>query len=109
MSNEPEIREEEWEGDFKTYIIGFVLSLLFTCSAFLMVYKGWYASVGLILTFALLQFITQVIFFLHLGRESKERWNLILFGFMMLVVSIIVLGTLWIMFGLNMRTMPWMR
>ncbi|MCH9610020.1 MAG: Cytochrome bo(3) ubiquinol oxidase subunit 4 [Chlamydiales bacterium] len=101
--------EEEWEGDLKTYLIGFGLSLLFTCSAFLGVYKKWIDSPAMILTLAILQFITQIIFFLHLGKESKAHWNLILFGFMMLVVGIVVFGTLWIMFGLNMRTMPWMQ
>ena len=108
-SHNPEPTEEEWEGDLKTYIIGFVLSLLFTGTAFLSVYEKWVDGPGMILSLAILQFITQIIFFLHLGKESKKSWNLTVFWFMLLVVMIIVFGTIWIMYGLNTRVMPWMR
>ena len=101
--------EEEWEGDLKTYIIGFALSLLFTGTAFYSIFTKWVDGPELIITLAILQFITQVIFFLHLGKESKTSWNLTIFWFMLLVIIIIVLGTLWIMHGLQVRTMPWMQ
>ncbi len=108
MSQNPE-KEEEWEGDYKSYIIGFVLSLAFTLTAFFLVSKKVIEGPAIILLLALAQFIAQLIFFLHLGKESKAHWNTILFGFMLLVILIIVLGSLWIMFGLNERVMPWMR
>jgi cytochrome o ubiquinol oxidase operon protein cyoD len=41
------------------------------------------------------------VFFLHLGRESKPRWNLNALLFAVLVVVIIVFGSLWIMHNLN--------
>ena len=101
--------EEEWEGDYKSYWIGYGLSLLFTLTAFYLVWAKKVEGPTFIIALALAQFVTQLIFFLHLGKESKAHWNMILFGFMILVVAIIVLGTLWIMFGLNRRVMPWMQ
>ena len=100
--------QSEWDCALRNYIVGLVLSLLFTGSAFWIVHVKWIDSPEMILTLALLQFIAQLIFFLHLGKESKEHWNLIVFGFASLVVIIVLFGTLWIMFGLNERVMPWM-
>ena len=52
---------------------------------------------------ALLQFTVQMIYFLHLGHESRPRWKLGVFGMMLVVVLIIVFGSLWIMNSLNYR------
>jgi heme/copper-type cytochrome/quinol oxidase subunit 4 len=41
--------------------------------------------------------------FLHLGNEAKPRLKLLVFGFMALVVMILVFGSLWIMYSLNYR------
>ncbi|MCP5470091.1 MAG: cytochrome o ubiquinol oxidase subunit IV [Chlamydiales bacterium] len=101
-------QEEEWEGSLSSYWIGYGLSLFFTLTAFYLVWAKKVDGPSFILVLALAQFVTQLIFFLHLGQESKKHWNLILFGFMLLVVAIVVLGTLWIMFGLKHRVMPWM-
>jgi len=104
-----EENEEEWEGDLKSYIIGFVLSLLFTGTAFLSVIKNWVEGSGLIVTLALLQFVTQLIYFLHLGKTPKASWSMVVFWFMLLIVIIVVLGSLWIMLNLNERGMSWMK
>ena len=45
-------------------------------------------------------------FFLHLGKETKPRWKLYVFGFMVSVVLIIVFGSIWIMNNLNYRMTP---
>jgi len=47
-------------------------------------------------------------FFLHVGEEAKPRWEIISFYFMVVVLFIVVLGTLWIMFDLNTRVMSGM-
>lgn len=53
-----------------------------------------------------MQFIVQMIFFLHLAREKAPRLKLIACLFMIMVLVIIGGGTLWIMHDLNERTMP---
>jgi cytochrome o ubiquinol oxidase operon protein cyoD len=54
---------------------------------------------------AVMQLLVQLVFFLHLGGESKPRWNLMAFMFTLLVVAILVAGTLWIMYNLDYNMM----
>lgn len=86
------------------YVSGFVMSLLLTLLAYLLVTKdvvdGW-VVIPAIVVLAVVQFVVQLVFFLHLGRETKPRWNLMAFLFMILVVFIVVAGSLWIMANLD--------
>ena len=59
------------------------------------------ATLAWLLSLATLQLVAQLVFFQHLGRERKPRWNLIVFGFMLGVLAILVFGSLWIMKNLN--------
>lgn len=100
--------KKEWHGSSKSYIIGFILSLLLTVSSFLtVIYKPFQDQylIYTILFFGLSQAIIQLIFFLHLGKEEKPRWETWIFLFMVLILVIIVAGSLWIMHDLNERTM----
>lgn len=51
--------------------------------------------------FAISQLLVQLIFFLHLGRGSNVRWNILVFLFATLVILIVVIGSLWIMNNLD--------
>jgi len=91
------------------YLIGFVLSLLLTGAAYLAVTEHWVAAseVGaLVVKLAILQIAVQLFFFLHLGQESRPRWKLTVFFFMLAVLVILVFGSLWIMENLNYHMMP---
>jgi cytochrome o ubiquinol oxidase subunit IV len=103
-------RPEASKGSYLSYSLGFGLSILLTMAAYLMVnrhvssHHSVYTDGFLIFTvlgFALIQLVVQLVCFLHLGRESKPRWNLIVMSFAVLVVLILVLGSLWIMHNLN--------
>lgn len=91
------------------YLIGFVLSLLFTLVPYWLVTRdvtsGNLLLFGLAL-FAVLQVFVQLIFFLHLGKEKRPRWQSIAFASMVLVVVIVVFGSLWIMNNLDYNMMP---
>lgn len=92
----------------KTYVTGFALSVALTLLAYQAVVGHWFSEVGLIafvMGLAVVQLVVQLVFFLHLGSESKPRWNLISFLFMFLVLVIIVGGSLWIMANLNYNMM----
>jgi cytochrome o ubiquinol oxidase operon protein cyoD len=92
-----------------SYISGFVLSLIFTLSAYIItvshVFNLW-AVVVIISILAFAQFVVQMVLFLHLGSEQRPRWKLMVFGMMATIVIIIVAGSLWIMTALNGRMMP---
>jgi cytochrome o ubiquinol oxidase operon protein cyoD len=93
----------------RTYTIGFVWALVLTNAAFITVQLGLANGWLLVLLLAILavaQLWIQLHFFLHLGRESKPRWNLMMFLFAVLVVGILVFGSLWIMNNLGYHNMP---
>ncbi|MCX2956547.1 MAG: cytochrome C oxidase subunit IV family protein, partial [Candidatus Regiella insecticola] len=50
--------------------------------------------------------IVHLVYFLHMNGSSEERWNLGAFLFTILVIAIIVVGSLWIMYNLNINMMP---
>lgn len=100
---------EQPHGSLRSYVIGFVLSIVFTLIAYLVVVEhvyslnplatGWVVLVLAVLAIA--QLYVQLSFFLHLGRGTGARWNVLAFSFMVLVVFIVGGGSLWIMNNLN--------
>jgi cytochrome o ubiquinol oxidase subunit IV len=103
-----EVKAEAGHGSLKSYIVGFGLSIALTLIAYVMVVKRLFSGKALVLAImglAVIQLYVQLYFFLHMGRESKPRWNLIVFLFMLLVLLIVVGGSLWIMYNLNYHTM----
>lgn len=91
-----------------SYVIGFVLSTATTLAAyFAVVNQLWPFEqlVALIVGLAVVQLIIQLLFFLHLSHEKGGRWKLVTFGFAVLIVAIVVVGSLWIMNNLNYNMM----
>jgi cytochrome o ubiquinol oxidase operon protein cyoD len=93
-----------------SYATGFVLSLGLTLAAFMLVWRQTESDnaafsktflISWLIALALAQLITQLVFFLHLGRESKPRWNLTVLSFAAVVVVILFFGSLWIMNNLR--------
>lgn len=98
----------------KSYIFGFVSSILLTVVAFGLAMQhvntghespGHGILIPAIIILAITQLIVQLVCFLHLGRESKPRYNLTVFAFMLLVVVLLVGGSLWIMANLDYHGM----
>ena len=96
----------------KTYIIGFVVSVVLTLIAFGLVrthvahhhtYPSDNFMIVSLLGLAVVQLFVQMVFFLHIRRGGKPRWNAWAFGFAAVVVVILVIGSLWIMSNLNHR------
>ncbi|MGA8165603.1 MAG: cytochrome C oxidase subunit IV family protein [Waddliaceae bacterium] len=98
----------EWNISFKPVIAGFALSLILTIAAYFIagehIFTGWTAA-SAIIGLGGLQVLIQLIFFLHLGVESKPRWKLMMFLLMLLVVAVVVIGTIWIMSNLDYNLM----
>src|SRR5437868_6153055 len=94
---------------FKTYLTGFILSIILTLVAFYLVIAHIFIGgvlVVVLIGFALVQMMIQLLFFLHLGQESNPRWNLIMFFSTIGIILTVVIGSLWIMSHLNYRMMP---
>ena len=92
----------------RPYLVGFALSVGLTLAAYSFVNGRWlagWAAVFAIVILAIAQLTVQLIYFLHLGRESKPRWNLMILSFAAIVVVIVVFGSLWIMNNQNYHMM----
>lgn len=93
----------------KSYVTGFVLSVILTITSFFAV--GSHTLDGRIITIiilglALLQLVVQLVFFLHLVDESGPRWKLAVFFSTISIVLLVVIASLWIMQHLNYNMTP---
>lgn len=93
----------------RSYLLGYLLSILLTSLAFLSLESQWFSGWSLasfLLILAVVQLAVQLFLFLHLGDESRPRWNIYALIFMLTCLLIFVLGSLWIMKNLNYNMMP---
>ncbi len=97
-----------WNLSTKPLVLGYTVSVLLIVAAYRIVTRYHLTHDHLVYTlFALCatQVVLQLVFFLHVGLESKPAWNLITLLFMLLVVVIVIGGSLWIMHNLKYNVM----
>jgi len=90
----------ESHGSLKSYVIGFVLSLVLTAIPLLVVLNDWLEGTparAVLFGAAILQFLVQLIFFMHLREEKKPRYNLMALLLGLIILVLIVGGSIWIM------------
>ncbi|MCL4502046.1 MAG: cytochrome o ubiquinol oxidase subunit IV [Deltaproteobacteria bacterium] len=95
-------------GSLKSYLTGFVLSLILTAIPFALVMSGAVspsAAAAAIFSAAVLQILVHLYYFLHLDTSSAARWNLLAAIFTLIIMVLFVGGTLWIMWSLYYRMM----
>ena len=95
-------------GSLKSYLTGFVLSLLLTAIPFALVMRGTWSSAATlagIFGAGLVQILVHLHYFLHLDTSSAAHWNVLALIFTLLIMVLFVGGTLWIMSSLNYRMM----
>jgi cytochrome o ubiquinol oxidase operon protein cyoD len=101
---------ESSTGSRFTYIAGYLMSLALTITAFLLVHKHIESHhlnptddfmLVALSALALIQLFVQLVFFMHLDRESKPRWNNLALVFAAIVVFILVGGSYWIISNLH--------
>jgi cytochrome o ubiquinol oxidase operon protein cyoD len=91
------------------YITGFLSSLILTFTAYYSVTNRLFENevlTAVILVLAIIQLLIQLIFFLHLSHDPKQRWNLIALFSTVSVILVIVIGSIWIMANLNYNMTP---
>ncbi|MBU6383774.1 MAG: cytochrome o ubiquinol oxidase subunit IV [Verrucomicrobia bacterium] len=114
MSEERSLKQiqKAWPQTLTLYLTGFIICLILTALSFFL--GGTKALrrdllIVVLVFLAVVQAFVQLAFFMHLTKHSKPRWMLIVFGFMVLVLVIVVTLSMWIMFDLNARVMPLMK
>jgi cytochrome o ubiquinol oxidase operon protein cyoD len=96
-------------GTTSSYVIGFVLSLIFTFIPYHLVVNKVISGTALlvaILGIALLQMLIQIFFFLHLGRGPKPLYNVVFFFATAGIIVIVIGASLMIMNNLYHNMTP---
>lgn len=91
------------------YILGFIVSIGLTLVAYNLATHHTYSRntiIGVLSVLAIVQFVVQMVLFLHVGTERRPRWKLAVMFLMLSVVLILVGGSIWIMNNLNYRMTP---
>jgi cytochrome o ubiquinol oxidase operon protein cyoD len=97
-------------GSFRSYMIGFVLSVILTAIPFWLVMGGVLESKLLTAVFVMglgaVQIVVHMIFFLHMNARSEGGWTMMALIFTIVIVGIALAGSLWVMHHLNTNMMP---
>lgn len=107
--NEPTTNLDDEHGTMQSYVIGFILSLIFTIIPYSLVVKQTITGntlLAIIIGFAVIQMIIQVTFFLHLGRGPKPRWNVFFFISTIGIILVVVAGSIVIINNLHYNMQP---
>lgn len=99
-------------GSRRGYWIGFILSVLLTAPAFGLVMSGVIAdprvTAGIVMALAMVQIVVHMIYFLHMNTRSENGWTMLALIFTIIIVVIVISGSLWVMYHMNLNMMPQM-
>lgn len=103
---------DESHGSHRSYITGFLLSVILTAIPFAIVMAGGFDSrlltVGVVVGCAVIQVLVHMVYFLHMNSNAEEGWTLLSTLFTIVIVVIMIAGSLWVMYHLNTNMMPQM-
>lgn len=90
----------EQHGSIKAYLTGFIFSIVLTIIPLVLVLNHMLAKSALvfsILVAAVLQFVIQLFFFMHIRDGEGPRYNAMALILGLVFVATIVTGSIWIM------------
>jgi cytochrome o ubiquinol oxidase operon protein cyoD len=97
-------------GSLSGYVIGFVLSVILTAIPFWLVmahvFKSPTVTAFVVMAFAGAQIVVHMIYFLHMTPQAEGGWNLLALIFTLVLVTIALMGSMWVMYNLNVNMMP---
>ncbi|MYM87569.1 cytochrome o ubiquinol oxidase subunit IV [Rugamonas sp. FT82W] len=97
-------------GSLKDYAIGFVLSVILTAIPFwLVMHKAFDKSsttAAVILAFAAVQVVVHMVYFLHMNGKIEGGWSLLATLFTLVLLVIVLAGSIWVMYHMNVNMMP---
>ncbi|RZK97968.1 MAG: cytochrome o ubiquinol oxidase subunit IV [Methylobacterium sp.] len=97
-------------GSFKSYMTGFVLSVILTAIPFWLVMSDVLGNAVhtslIIMAFAVVQIVVHMIYFLHMNTKSEGGWTILALIFTLTLVVITLTGSIWVMYHLNNNMMP---
>lgn len=104
MANNTDTHGGAAHGSVKEYVWGLIWSIVLTVIPFTMVMTSEFSTgvtMLVILVTAIAQMFVQLVFFLHMNTSSEQTWNVTSAVFIVVIVAVVVLGSVWIMQHLN--------
>ncbi len=102
--------QDAGHGTLKSYVTGFVLSVILTAIPFWLVMADVLDSAlltaAIIMALGAVQIVVHMVFFLHMNTRSEGGWTMMALIFTILLVAIALSGSLWVMHHLNTNMMP---
>ncbi|MEM0900399.1 MAG: cytochrome o ubiquinol oxidase subunit IV [Pseudomonadota bacterium] len=102
--------DDHAHASYKSYLIGFGLSVVLTVIPFWMVLGEVTDSVPILISviFGLgaIQILVHVYYFLHVTLGAEEGWQAMSIAFTTILVVIIMVGSIWVLFHLHENMMP---
>lgn len=95
-------------GSIKSYLVGFVLSVVLTVIPFWAVMTGQFekvTTIWLVVVMAIVQVVVHLKYFLHLNFSEAGRANTFAFLFTALIIVMVVGLSVWILYSANAMMM----
>ena len=103
------VEEHEPSGSFAMYTVGLAFALLLTAASFIVSQTNLLWEPGVpagLAVLAIAQMGVHLVFFLHISTGPDNTNNVIALTFGVLIVTLVVSGSLWIMANLNTNMLP---
>jgi cytochrome o ubiquinol oxidase operon protein cyoD len=97
-------------GTFRSYVTGFVLSVILTAIPFWLVMGNvlddTLKTSIVIMGLAAVQIVVHMIYFLHMNTKSEGGWTFLALVFTLTLVVITLAGSIWVMYHMDQNMMP---
>ena len=98
------------QGTIRSYMTGFVLSVILTAIPFWLVMGNVLDDTLLtgivIMALAAVQIVVHMIYFLHMNTKSEGGWTFLALLFTLTLVVITLVGSIWVMYHMDQNMMP---
>jgi cytochrome o ubiquinol oxidase subunit IV len=98
------------QGSFRSYMTGFVLSVILTAVPFWLVMgnvlNDTRTTSVVIMVLAAAQILVHMIYFLHMNTRSEGGWTFLALMFTLILVVVTLVGSIWVMYHLDQNMMP---
>jgi cytochrome o ubiquinol oxidase subunit IV len=102
--------DSESGSSLRSYILGFALSAILTAISFRLVMGGIpvlnQVTGLLVMVLAAIQIVVHMVCFLHMDFRSDDGWTMMALIFTAVLVAITLIGSIWVMYHLNVNMMP---
>ncbi len=108
-ADRPDADDLDASGSFVSYTAGLAFALVLTGTSFLVAggHLLWTPGVAVgLAVLAIAQIGVHLVFFLHMSSGPDNANNVLALAFGVLIVTLVVSGSLWIMSNLNANMMP---